>query len=117
MSTHRTFDAICVVVLLLTLLSLFVPIVYSIDERNVYARRPVGYVYYFAILYYCFSAWRVTKRYEKENGAMAFFNIHMFLIPIVLGIGLQFLWWTPITASTSIMCFRPGKRGDGPSRA
>ena len=79
--------------LLLTLLSLFVPIVYSIDERNVYARRPVGYVYYFAILYYCFSAWRVTKRYEKENGAMAFFNIHMFLIPIVLGVGLQFLFY------------------------
>ena len=73
--------------------SLFVPIVYSIDERNVYARRPVGYVYYFAILYYCFSAWRVTKRYEKENGAMAFFNIHMFLIPIVLGVGLQFLFY------------------------
>ena len=33
------------------------------------------------------------RRYEKENGAKAFFNINMFLLPIVIGASLQFLFY------------------------
>lgn len=76
-----------------TFVNLFIPISYHIDENNVYARMPFSYVYYLIILYYCFSAMFLTHRYEKENGARIFFSIEMFLYPILLGAGLQFMFY------------------------
>jgi diguanylate cyclase (GGDEF)-like protein len=35
----------------------------------------------------------LTRRYEKENGARIFFSIEMFLYPILLGAGLQFMFY------------------------
>ena len=81
------------VMLTITFLSCFFPIAYSISEQNVYERRPIGYLYYFVILYYLVSGIVLTKRYEKENGAKAFFNVNVFLIPILVGAGLQFLFY------------------------
>ena len=78
------------VVLSLTLVNLFVPICFYITEQNVYERRPVSYAYYFVILYYLVSSIVLTRRYERENGAHAFFNINMFLVPVLVGVGLQF---------------------------
>ena len=81
------------VMLAATLVNLFYPLVYYIDENNVYSRRPLGYVYYAVILYYLITAIVVTKRYEKEHGARTFFNINMFLVPILVGAGLQFAFY------------------------
>lgn len=75
------------------IVNLFVPVSYNITAQNVYERRPFGYVYYFVILYYCITALVVTKKYEKENGASAFLSINMFLIPILIGAGLQFMFY------------------------
>ena len=79
--------------LLMTLINLFKPFVYYISENNVYERRPFGYVYYAVILYLLISAIIVTKRYEREYGARTFFKINMFLIPILVGAGLQFAFY------------------------
>ena len=84
---------VCIVMLAATILNLFVPISYVITEQNTYVRRPFSYVYYFVILYYCISAIFLTRRYEKENGAKTFFNVNMFLLPILIGAGLQFLFY------------------------
>ena len=35
----------------------------------------------------------VTRRFEKENGARTFFNVKMFLLPILIGAGLQFAFY------------------------
>lgn len=78
---------------LMNIVNFFVPISYVITDQNVYERRPFSYVYYFVILYYCISAIVVKRRYEKENGAKSFFNIGMFLAPILLGAGLQFMFY------------------------
>lgn len=85
--------AVGAVLLTATLVNLFYPFVYHISEDNVYSRRPFGYVYYAAILYYLITAIVVTKRYEKEHGARTFFNINMFLVPILVGAGLQFAFY------------------------
>ena len=77
----------------MNIINFFVPVTYVITDQNVYERRPFSYVYYFVILYYCASAMRLTHRYEKENGAKAFFSIEMFLLPILLGAGLQFCFY------------------------
>lgn len=77
----------------MNIVNFFVPITFNITDANVYGRLPFGYVYYFVILYYCLTAFILTKRYEKENGAKAFLNIGMFLIPIFFGAGLQFMFY------------------------
>lgn len=79
--------------LIMTLVNLFTPIVYYISDSNVYERRPFGYVYYVVILFILISAIVVTRRYEKEYGARTFFKINMFLIPILVGAGLQFAFY------------------------
>jgi len=81
------------IMLSMTVLTLFVPVSYFISEQNVYERRPFGYAYYFVILYFCLTSYFTTKRYEKENGARAFFNINAFLVPILIGAALQFMFY------------------------
>ena len=81
------------IMIFVNIINFFIPITYYISENNVYERRPLSYFYYAVILYYCITAMLVTKRYEKENGAKAFFNINMFLFPIIAGAGLQFAFY------------------------
>lgn len=80
-----------VVMILANVVNYFVPISYYISELNVYERRPFSYAYYAVIVYYCVSITVLLKRFEKENGARAFFKFGMFVIPVVVGVGLQFL--------------------------
>lgn len=82
-----------IIMFCVNVLNFFVPVSYVITEQNMYERRPLSYIYYFVILYYCLSALYITRRYEKENGAHAFFSIDMFLFPILVGAGLQFLFY------------------------
>lgn len=88
---YRPQIAVGAVMLALTVANFFVPICYYITEQNVYERRPMLYVYYLVIVYYCVSSIVLTKRYERENGAHAFFSINLFLIPVIFGVGLQFM--------------------------
>ncbi len=90
---YRPQIVIGLIMLAANVVNFFVPIVYRITEQNVYERRPFSYVYYFVILYYCVTSMVVTQRYEKENGAKAFFNIKMFLLPILIGAALQFAFY------------------------
>lgn len=76
-----------------TAVNLFVPITYNITDANVYERLPFGNVYYAVILYYCVTALMVTRRYERENGARSFFRIGLFLVPILVGASLQFMFY------------------------
>ena len=77
----------------ITLLNFLIPICYTINDQNVYERRLFSYVYYFVILYFCLTSLVLTRRYEKENGARAFFSVNMFLVPILVGAGLQFMFY------------------------
>ena len=90
---YRPQIVVGIIMLGITAINLFVPICYYITEQNIYERMPVSYAYYFVILYFCVTSIVLTKRYERENGAHAFFNINMFLIPILVGVALQFLFY------------------------
>ena len=82
-----------VIMFSVNIVNFFYPVSYYITELNVYERRPLSYVYYLVILYYCISGIVVTRQYKKKNGEVAFFNIHVFLLPILAGAGLQFLFY------------------------
>ena len=90
---HRFQVVIGAIMLTATLVNLFVPVTFHISDANVYERRPFSYVYFVIIFYYCISALLLTRRYEKENGAKAFLNIGVFLLPIFVGTALQFMFY------------------------
>ncbi len=82
-----------ILMIALNLVNFFVPLTYYITEQNFYERRPLSYAYYAVILYYLLTALILTRRFEKEYGARTFLRIQMFLIPILAGAGLQFLFY------------------------
>lgn len=82
-----------IIMLSTNIINFIVPINYYISEQNVYERRPFGYVFYAVILFYCISALVMTRRYEKVSGTKSFINIKLFLFPILLGAGLQFMFY------------------------
>ncbi len=82
-----------VTMLVATLLNLFIPITFFINGANVYERRPFSYLYFVVIFYYCIAALLLTRRYARENGAKAFLNIGVFLLPILVGTVLQFMFY------------------------
>ncbi len=82
-----------IIMLFMTVLNLFVPISFYITKHNVYERRPFSYTYYFVILYFCICALALTWRYNRENGAKAFLSINLFMVPILIGAALQFMFY------------------------
>ncbi|MBQ7698795.1 MAG: GGDEF domain-containing protein [Clostridia bacterium] len=84
----QIFTAITMITL--NIVNIFVPLSFYINDRNIYERRPLVYLYYAVIVFYCVTIMVMLKRYEKENGAKAFLNFNMFLVPVIVGCGLQF---------------------------
>jgi len=98
----------CVFMFVMTLVNFFIPISYYISEANVYERRPFSYVYYIVILYLIVTAIYVTIQYQKETGAKPFLNILFFLLPILVGAGVQFAFYglslAWLSASVGLVC-------------
>ena len=90
---YRLHIIVGAVMIAVNIVNFFVPVSYCITPENVYERRPFSYVYYFVILFYLVTGIITMRRYERENGAKAFFNIDMFLLPIIVGTGLQFAFY------------------------
>ena len=76
---------------LVNIVNYFVPISYTITSQNVYERRFFSYAYYVVIVFYFISIFFLLRKFKKNNGARAFINFGMFLVPVIIGTGLQFL--------------------------
>ena len=81
------------VMILANIVNYFVPIVFYVDENNIYERRLFSYFYYAVIVFYFVTAIILLRRFERENGARAFLNFSIFLIPVLVGSGLQFAFY------------------------
>lgn len=79
--------------ILVNIVNFFVPISYYISPENVYERRPFIYAYYVVIIFYIASSMFLTHRYERVHGTRSFFSIEMFLVPILVGTTIQFLFY------------------------
>ncbi|MBO4432239.1 MAG: diguanylate cyclase [Clostridia bacterium] len=82
-----------VIMVALNIVNFFVPVIYVITENNVYERKLLSYLYYVVIIYYFMSIFFLLRRYKKENGARSFVSFGMFLVPVIVGIGLQFMFY------------------------
>ena len=90
---YKVQIAVGVIMLCATILNLFTPIAYTVNEQNIYERKPFSYIYYIVIMFYLITAFVVNHQYEKRNGARSFFRIPVFILPIIAGIGLQYLFY------------------------
>ncbi len=73
--------------------NLFIPVNFSISAQNVYRREWFGNLHYFVILWYFGSALVVMHRFERAFGTRGFLDIRVFMFPILLGAGLQFMFY------------------------
>ncbi|MBR1669390.1 MAG: GGDEF domain-containing protein [Butyrivibrio sp.] len=69
------------------------PIIYTIDDNNVYSRLPFSYVYYIVDLGYIFFSIYILYKYEQRYGKVRFFPLYLMVGPIVLGCAFQAMFY------------------------
>ena len=79
--THYVRAAIPAAVFeVLAIANIFTPVIFKIDENNVYSRLPLSYLYYIVDAAYLFYSIYVLKGYEKKYGKIRFFPIFVYAI-------------------------------------
>ena len=73
------------------IINLFEPIVFSIDENNVYHREKIAPMYFGITFIYLFMSIIIRAMYRKRNCKTRFFPIWMFLTPITICTTVQLL--------------------------
>ena len=89
--TYAFIPAIILVVI--SLINNFIPIIYYIDENNLYHRLPFSYAYYIVDMCYVFFSIFMLRIYEKKYSKVRFFPLYLMVGPIVLGCALQAMFY------------------------
>ena len=69
------------------------PIIYTIDENNVYKRLTFSYIYYAVDIFYILFSIYILKSFEQRYGKVRFFPLYLMVGPVVLGYTLQMLFY------------------------
>ncbi len=81
------------ILLLISLMNLFVPVVFYIDEMNVYHRLPLSYGYFIVEFGYLIYSFVLLKRYENRYGKVRFFPIGLMMGPVIAGCIIQLVFY------------------------
>lgn len=81
------------ILIIIALINLFVPLIFYIDEGNVYHRLPFGYVFYIVEFGYLIYSYVIYKQYEHRYGRVRFFPLGLMMGPIMLGCILQIIFY------------------------
>ncbi|MCR4690025.1 MAG: GGDEF domain-containing protein [Lachnospiraceae bacterium] len=90
---YVTVWALTTIETVLLVINLFSPIVFSIDENNVYKRGPCYFVYIIAAFYLIAYSFVVYLNGRIREGALRFFPVWEFLLPIISGVTIQTLFY------------------------
>ena len=89
-----------VTVLILTLLEVVLlllnkskPLVFSVDENNVYERGPLYFVYIAVAFYLMIYSLVVYFMARFKDGSVRFFPVWEFIIPIICGVAIQTVFY------------------------
>ncbi|MBO5620292.1 MAG: hypothetical protein J5959_01525, partial [Butyrivibrio sp.] len=82
-----------IVLVAIALINMFLPIIFYLDENNVYHRLPFNYAFYMVDIGYVLFSIYIYKSYEKRYGKPRFFPLFIMLSPILLGCGIQVLFY------------------------
>ena len=100
---YRTIGLISIVLLVI---NIFYPLVFSVSDGRY--QRGFAYIIFliFAAFYILDSLYLYVKR-VKKNGSLKLFQVHIFLIPVILGVVIQAFFveiaitWTSIAISVA----------------
>ncbi len=81
------------ILILISLMNLFVPVVFYIDEMNVYHRLPLSYGYFIVEFGYLIYSYVLLKRYESRYGKVRFFPIGLMMGPVIAGCLIQLVFY------------------------
>lgn len=91
---NSTFVAVvCVIGAMLLGANFFVPLVFSIDAQNKYARGPFFIVFLIMEFVFITDGLVFYLRARKEGKIQRFFPVWQFIIPISFGIIIQAMWY------------------------
>lgn len=79
--------------LLILLVNILIPIVFSVDEANVYARGKLFWLYLAIDCAFMIDSLILYFLSRKRGGALKFFPVWTYIIPIVLGMTAQSLFY------------------------
>lgn len=82
-----------VIMVIVAFLNIFFPIIFYIDEANVYHRLNANYAFYVVDLGYLVMSIVILICYEKRYGKAKFFPLYLMMGPIVLGTGIQAMFY------------------------
>ena len=101
------FIIICVIQFALIVINIFVPVVFEIDEINVYHRGPLFFVFIIvgvALISYGYVYYFVSK---VKNPALRYFPVFEFFMPILLGLIIQTMVYgislVPVSIAVSLI--------------
>ena len=97
------------ILVLLTMVNIFVPVIYYLDELNVYHRLPLSYAFYVVEFFYLVWSVVIFKKYEYRYDKVNFFPMHLMIGPIIIGsafqvvfYGVSLIWVSMAVGLTSI---------------
>ena len=101
------FIIVCVIQFALIVINIFVPVVFEIDEINVYHRGPLFFVFIIAgvaLITYGYVYYFVSK---VKNPALRYFPVFEFFMPILLGLIIQTMVYgislVPVSIAVSLI--------------
>ncbi len=82
-----------IILIAIAVLNNLIPLIYYIDDQNIYHRLPLSYVYYLIDTCYIIFSIINLKIYENKFGKVRFFPIFLMVGPIALGCALQAMFY------------------------
>ncbi len=78
---------------MILIINLFIPVAFYVDENNVYSRGPFYFVYIVVAFYLLVYALALYLTARLRDASLRYFPVWEFVIPIVLGVTLQTLFY------------------------
>ncbi len=77
----------------LLVINIFKPIVFAVDENNVYSRRGFYFAYIIVAFYLLAYGLYVYLAGRRKDASLRYFPVWEFIIPIILGVTIQTLFY------------------------
>ncbi len=78
---------------ILLVINLFHPIIFTVDENNVYTRGPLYFIYIVAAAYLLSYSLYVYLMGRIKDGSLRYFPVWEFIIPIICGVAMQTIFY------------------------
>lgn len=98
----RLLNSAVIIGLALLLINLFYPIIFSIDENNLYSRESLYYYFFITDYLLVVNSLFTYYKSKKKGGILKFFPIWVYITPIIIGGIIQSVFYGISIIPTSI---------------